>query len=105
MFNFSGISSLAVALMHSYTFDEHELKVAEIAKSVGFKNVSLSSQIMPMVRLVPRGFTASVHNKHLPFLNVFSANNLKILCNLNPITKNNNLSLNTTSKFQTNRLP
>jgi N-methylhydantoinase A/oxoprolinase/acetone carboxylase beta subunit len=29
---FSGILSLAVALMHSYTFHEHELKVAEIAR-------------------------------------------------------------------------
>jgi 5-oxoprolinase (ATP-hydrolysing) len=72
MFYFSGISSLAVALMHSYTFDEHELKVAEIAKSVGFKNVSLSSQIMPMVRLVPRGFTASVLNKLFTLLIVRS---------------------------------
>jgi len=57
---FVGISSLAVALMHSYTFHEHELRVADIAKSLGFTNISLSSQIMPMVRLVPRGFTASV---------------------------------------------
>jgi len=39
------------------------------------------------------------------FLNSFSANSLNILCNLNPITKTNNLSLNTRSKFQINRLP
>ena len=56
----TGILSLAVALIHSYTFHEHELRVAEVARSIGFTNVSLSSQIMPMVRLVPRGFTASV---------------------------------------------
>jgi len=56
----SGILSLAVALIHSYTFHEHETRVAAIAESLGFTNISLSSQIMPMVRLVPRGFTASV---------------------------------------------
>merc|ERR1712223_415235 len=48
-----GIDSLAVALMHSYAFREHEEKVEEIAKQIGFKHVSLSSKIMPMVRLVP----------------------------------------------------
>jgi hypothetical protein len=51
-----------VTLLHSYTFHEHELRVAEVAKALGFNNISLSSQIMPMVRLVPRGFTASVGN-------------------------------------------
>ena len=61
----SGILSLAVALIHSYTFHEHELRVAEVARSIGFTNVSLSSQIMPMVRLVPRGFTASVSSHEL----------------------------------------
>ena len=55
-----GIDSLAVALMHSYTFRDHEEKVEAIAKQIGFKHVSLSSKIMPMVRLVPRGFTACV---------------------------------------------
>ena len=55
-----GIDSLAVALMHSYTYREHEQKVEAIAKELGFKHVSLSSSIMPMVRLVPRGFTACV---------------------------------------------
>ena len=55
-----GIESLAVALMHSYTFRENEEKVEILAKKLGFKHVSLSSKIMPMVRLVPRGFTACV---------------------------------------------
>ena len=31
----------------------------KIARSVGFKSVSLSSKIMPMMRIVPRGFTAA----------------------------------------------
>lgn len=53
-----GIRSLAVALVHSYTFPEHELIVQEIAREIGFEHITLSSKIMPMVRYVPRGTTA-----------------------------------------------
>ena len=52
-----GIRSLAVVLMHSYTFRDHEISVGELAKEMGFTHVSLSSHVMPMVRIVPRGFT------------------------------------------------
>lgn len=55
-----GIKSLAVVLMHSYHFKEHEQKVLAVAKELGFEHISLSSEIMPMIRIVPRGHTASV---------------------------------------------
>lgn len=53
-----GINSIAVVLMHAYTYVEDELTVGELAKTIGFEQVSLSHQVMPMVRIVPRGFTA-----------------------------------------------
>lgn len=53
-----GITSIAVAFMHSYTFPDHEICVGKIAKDLGFKQVSLSHEVMPMVKLVPRGFTS-----------------------------------------------
>eukprot|EP00088_Acartia_fossae_P069611 TRINITY_DN9141_c0_g1_i1.p1 TRINITY_DN9141_c0_g1~~TRINITY_DN9141_c0_g1_i1.p1 ORF type:complete len:1151 (+),score=248.77 TRINITY_DN9141_c0_g1_i1:82-3453(+) len=53
-----GIKSLAVVLMHSYMNKEHEKMVGSMALDMGFEHVSLSSDIMPMVRIVPRGFTA-----------------------------------------------
>lgn len=56
----SGVKSLAVALMHSYGFRDHEALVEEVAKELGFSHVSLSSQLTPMVKVVPRGFTATV---------------------------------------------
>lgn len=43
-------------LINSYV--EHELTVGRIAKEVGFEHVSLSHEVMPMVKIVPRGFTA-----------------------------------------------
>ncbi|CAI0472680.1 unnamed protein product [Linum tenue] len=55
-----GVSCLAVVLLHSYTFPDHEVAVAKVASSLGFKHVSLSSALTPMVRAVPRGLTASV---------------------------------------------
>ncbi|XP_069477903.1 5-oxoprolinase [Ambystoma mexicanum] len=53
-----GIRSLAVVLMHSYMWPTHELEVGELAREMGFHHVSLSSEVMPMVRIVPRGYTA-----------------------------------------------
>ncbi|KAJ1387000.1 Hydantoinaseoxoprolinase, N-terminal [Sesbania bispinosa] len=55
-----GISCLAVVLMHSYTYPKHEQQVEKLALSLGFRHVSISSALTPMVRAVPRGLTASV---------------------------------------------
>lgn len=55
-----GINSLAVALMHSYAYKDHELKIRDIARTLGFTHVSLSTELTPMVKVVPRGFTATV---------------------------------------------
>ncbi|KAF5278020.1 hypothetical protein FQA39_LY18417 [Lamprigera yunnana] len=55
-----GINSIAVALAHSYLYSEHEKEIGQIAEELGFRHVSLSHDVMPMVRIVPRGFTASV---------------------------------------------
>ncbi|KAI4795937.1 hypothetical protein KUCAC02_029552, partial [Chaenocephalus aceratus] len=52
-----GITSLAVLLLHSYTWSDHEKAVGALALRLGFSQVSLSSQVMPMVRAVPRGYT------------------------------------------------
>ncbi len=55
-----GIRSLAVVLMHAYAWPEHELAIGRLAEAVGFTQVSLSSQVMPRVKLVPRGDTTMV---------------------------------------------
>lgn len=55
-----GISCLAVVLMHSYTYPQHEIALEKLAVNLGFRHVSLSSALTPMVRAVPRGLTASV---------------------------------------------
>ena len=72
-----GIRSIAVALMHSYVYNQHERRVEAIATEMGFTHVSLSSNVMPMIRIVPRGFTTSVDTYLTPaikrYLQGFSA--------------------------------
>ncbi len=55
-----GFDSLAVVLMHSYACPEYELKIGEIAKKIGFTQISLSHQIMQRIKLVKRGQTCCV---------------------------------------------
>lgn len=53
-----GITSLAIVLAHSFACPEHEIRVGNIAKELGFSHITLSHQAMPMIRLVNRGYTA-----------------------------------------------
>jgi 5-oxoprolinase (ATP-hydrolysing) len=50
-----GYRAIAVCLMHSYTFREHEQAVGKLATEVGFTHISLSADLSPMVKIVPRG--------------------------------------------------
>lgn len=49
-----GIRSIAVCLMHSYTFADHEEIIGKIAEEIGFTNISLSSRLSPMIKYVNR---------------------------------------------------
>ena len=49
-----GIRSIAVCLLHGYTYPIHESTVGQLAKEIGFTHISLSHELMPMIKLVPR---------------------------------------------------
>ncbi|KAJ5919009.1 hypothetical protein N7466_009952 [Penicillium verhagenii] len=53
-----GIRSIAVCLMHGYTFPDHEALVGRLASEIGFHHVSLSHELMPMIKLIPRATSA-----------------------------------------------
>jgi 5-oxoprolinase (ATP-hydrolysing) len=55
-----GIESLAVVLMHAHTYPAHELEIGALAKELGFSQVSLSSRVMPRIKIVDRGQTCCV---------------------------------------------
>ena len=63
-----GFRSVAVAFMHGYKFHDHELRVGQLARQVGFDQVSLSHQASPLVKLVSRGDTAVVDAYLSPLL-------------------------------------
>ena len=52
-----GYRSLAIVLMHSYRFTHHEQRVAEIAREIGFTQISVSHEVSPLMKLVSRGYT------------------------------------------------
>ena len=54
-----GYRSIAIVLAHSYTFKDHEKKVGELASKIGFTHVGVSSDLMPMIKMVPRGTSAT----------------------------------------------
>lgn len=53
-----GITSVAVAFLHACVYGAHESAVGACARALGFTQVSLSHEVMPMVKIVPRGYTA-----------------------------------------------
>ncbi|KAJ4354701.1 uncharacterized protein N0V89_006438 [Didymosphaeria variabile] len=50
-----GYRSIAVVLMHSYLFPNHELQIKKLAEEIGFENISLSHQVSQRSKMVPRG--------------------------------------------------
>ncbi len=63
-----GIRSVAIVFMHGYRYPEHELAVADLAKSVGFQQISVSHQVSPLMKLVGRGDTTVVDAYLSPIL-------------------------------------
>jgi 5-oxoprolinase (ATP-hydrolysing) len=53
----AGIHSVAICLLHSYAFDAHEKLVAGVCRTVGFTHISVSCELVPMVRLERRAST------------------------------------------------
>ena len=52
-----GFRSVAIVLMHGYRHPEHELALAELARTVGFAQISTSYRTSPLMKLVGRGDT------------------------------------------------
>ncbi len=64
----AGIRSVAVAFLHGYRYPDHECRVGEICRDIGFTQVSLSHEISPLIKLVSRGDTTVVDAYLSPIL-------------------------------------
>ena len=63
-----GIRSLAIVLMHGYRYPAHERALAEIAREIGFTQISVSHEVSPLMKLVSRGDTTVVDAYLSPIL-------------------------------------
>jgi len=46
--------------MHGWKHREHEAQLAQIAREIGFAQISTSHEVAPLIRLIPRGDTSVV---------------------------------------------
>ncbi|GMM93618.1 hydantoinase B/oxoprolinase family protein [Qipengyuania sp. MTN3-11] len=63
-----GFDSLAIVLMHGWKHIAHEQALARIAREIGFAQVSVSHEVSPLVKMVPRGDTTVVDAYLSPIL-------------------------------------
>ena len=52
-----GIRSVAIVLMHAYAYPDHERQAAALARALGFRQVSVSHEVSPLIKIVGRGDT------------------------------------------------
>ena len=64
----AGWRSLAIVLLHGWQHQRHEQAVATIARELGFDEVSVSHELLPWVRFVPRASTTVLNASLGPVL-------------------------------------
>ena len=55
-----GLRAIAIVLMHADRFPAHEMALAEMARDIGFTQISVSHEMARLIKLIPRGDTAVV---------------------------------------------
>ena len=63
-----GFKSVAIAFVHGYRHSQHEVRVARLARKLGFDQVSASHEVSPLMRLISRGDTTVVDAYLSPLL-------------------------------------
>jgi 5-oxoprolinase (ATP-hydrolysing) len=69
----AGIESLAICLLNAYAYPVHEAFVGQIAREMGFTNISLSHEVSSLMKIVPRGDTTVVDAYLNPVLQTYVA--------------------------------
>ncbi|MBU2587223.1 MAG: hydantoinase B/oxoprolinase family protein, partial [Alphaproteobacteria bacterium] len=63
-----GFDALAILLIHGWQHRTHEARLAALARETGFVQVSVSHEVAPLIRMVPRGDTTVVDAYLSPIL-------------------------------------
>ena len=64
----AGIRACAIVFLHGWRAGAHESAAAAIARAIGFTQISVSHEVSPMMKLVPRGDTTVVDAYLSPIL-------------------------------------
>ncbi|MEM1039255.1 MAG: hydantoinase B/oxoprolinase family protein [Pseudomonadota bacterium] len=64
----AGIDAIAIAFLHAWNYPEHEARAAEMARAMGFSQVSVSHEVSALAKLVGRGDTTVVDAYLSPIL-------------------------------------
>jgi len=67
----AGLSSAAVALVHSYRNPRHEEQLAAYLRTRGFTFVSTSARLAPLIKILPRAETAVVNAYLMPVIDAY----------------------------------
>ena len=63
-----GYRAVAIVFIHAYRHGQHEARTAEIAREIGFTQISASHQVSPLIKMVSRGDTTVVDAYLSPIL-------------------------------------
>src|ERR1700682_2941778 len=63
-----GLRSCAIVFLHGYRYVRHERAAEDIARQIGFTQISVSHRVSPLMKLVPRGDTTVVDAYLSPIL-------------------------------------
>ncbi len=69
----AGIRAAAIVLLHGYRHPAHERLVADLAREVGFTQISVSHRVSPLMKLVSRGDTTVMDAYLSPILGRYVA--------------------------------
>ncbi len=67
----AGCESLAICLLHAFANPEHEAILERIAREVGFAEISTSSRLAPLIKIVSRGDTTVLDAYLNPILRAY----------------------------------
>ncbi|MBX2856690.1 MAG: hydantoinase B/oxoprolinase family protein [Rhodobacteraceae bacterium] len=66
-----GFEAVAIVFLHAYRFPAHEARAAEIAAELGFRQISASHAVSPLMKMVGRGDTTVVDAYLSPILRAY----------------------------------
>jgi len=81
----SGIRALAICFLHGYRYTAHEARAADIARGIGFTQISVSHRVSPLMKFVARGDTTLVDAYLSPILRRYVAQMRRALDKTTPL--------------------